>query len=125
LKGSARVAPLGNRNDAVAHQELQLQAVGEQGHLGKRAGLDQRQAEEVGQQARQVGLGDEPEPGQHQVEPLARLALGALRPVQREFVENPARRQEGREPLDEVGIGRVDGPVPGRGALVGHGPFGW
>ena len=102
-------AALGDGNDPVALEKLQLQPVGQQRHFRQVLRVDQRQAEELGQELRQLGLGDEPQPGQHQVEALPRLALGTLRPVQRQFVQYAARRQERREPLDELVAARVGG----------------
>ena len=102
-----RVALLGERNDAVAHQEAELQAIGQQRHLGEILRIGESDAEELGQQPGHVGLRHQPEPGQHQVEALARLALRALRPVHGQFVERALLEQELAQLFDEGFAARI------------------
>ena len=90
------------------------------GTSGNWPGVHQRQAEEVGEQAGQVRLGDQPEPGQHQIEALAGLPLRPQRPVHRQVVEHAAPRKKVSEPLDEVLIARVGAPARQRGILIDH-----
>ena len=114
------LAPVGDRNDAVALEERQLQAIRQQRHLRQLAGVHQRQAEEVGKQAGEIRLGDQPEPGQHEIEALARLPLRPERPLHRQVVEHAAPRKKVSEPLDEVLIARVGAPARQRGILIDH-----
>ena len=114
------VAPVGDGDDAVALEELQLQAVRHQRRLGQLARVQQRQAEELGQQAGEVRLGDQPEPGQHQVEALAGLPLRPERPVQGQLVQHAAAGQEGGQPLDQTFVGRIDASMLRRSVLIDH-----
>ena len=112
LKGSAAattsVSPCSAmRNDAVAHQEAELQAIGQQRHVGQILRIGESDAEELGQQPGHVGLRHQPEPGQHQVEALARLALRALRPVHGQLVERALLQQELAQLFDEGFAARI------------------
>ena len=67
----------------------------------------ERHAQELGQQPGHVRLRHQPEPGQHQIEALAGLALRALRAVHGQLVERSLLQQELGQLFDEGFAARI------------------
>ena len=87
------LALFGQGDQSVAGEEVELKVFGQEGNLRQVLGFCQRHAEEVGQQASHLDIGQQAEPRQDQIKTLAGLFLRALGAVHGQFIERaPLRR---------------------------------
>ena len=108
------------RNQAVAGEKVELQMLGQQGHLGQVLGFRQRHAEELGQQPGQLDVRQQAEPGQDQIKALARLLLGALGAVHGQLIERVALDEKSRQRVNELLTARVRRANLRCSRLLGH-----
>ena len=103
------LALFGQGDQSVAGEEVELKVFGQEGNLRQVHGFCQRHAEEVGQQASHLDIGQQAEPRQDQIKTLAGLFLRALGAVHGQFIERAPLHEVSCQSGDELFAARIGG----------------